>query len=1113
MKDVLLTSSVLILALVLLRFLFRRTVSRRVQYALWLLVLLRLLIPVSLPAMKYSVLTAAEPVRDTAVWEAASQVSALHVPRMSYTRAYGEVLAEHEAAGAEVPLSDSELDSRAYARMASPLTLRDALHLIWYVGMGFTALLLLLVNLRFARKLRRTRVPLEGTGSKYPVYLCDDIPSPCLFGLCKPAIYVTSPAARDPDTLRYVLAHEETHVRHLDPLWSLLRSLCLAVWWFDPLVWLAAQLSRLDGELACDEGALARLGENERIPYGETLLRLIPLGRGGSPMLTATTMTAGKRQMKDRIRRIAEHRRPLVIALAAVLLLAGLACACTFTGARREPGPEVTGVTVFDGPEAYLEHLLRQTTGLTYTTEAGETREPDARVGELRKEAELAGLHSQGTLELYAYRIEYRLEGADPEDVLTLPGVTYVTEEGWCDLNGPHSMILLRREDGTVSVLFDRIDGDDRGGLYYYEESPEEMLYDWYARERDPNLPPYTIDLLPADREGNHPARRYDGEGWYIYIPIPAWEEQRGEGFIRWVSRYGTGSSITVRESSVEETTADPLRQPEPGQMWLYALGEDGRYWYVETRYDPERITDAPEVRDEPRLLEAMLESFRGRTAERVTGEAPPASALAYLLPQYGGGSHPAQRYDGEGWYIFIPIQGWEEREGENKWVSRYHTGSGISVRETTREYMEEEREKTAPGQEERYVEGADGRLWLIVYQFDPESITDTPEIRDEPRLLEAMMESFTAPGGRDVLRRTWLHTVPSTLEERMGEAADRIFGAYDAPGTGYFLAVEAEGERREYAVDREYVRRGDTLSTGAWLQKAYFWTPLTEEEVAALDRDPGHGPVLTAWNETDRFTVYALSDVLCWTELRDGAEHWLRPSGNAESLYAFFLSDARIAEMYRPEAEITVPGTVTDYDAAALQMAEQYGAILLDFPAWYATPPYDLALLSTEVFDAYYGEDYPNFCFNMIFALKLDEQNRDYFEAGAGLGDPIPEGPYAGWYRWGGEVIAALEDDLWRFNGLNTGGTAVWLPCGVGWAGRYEQLTTEQLVSLWFLTRGRTHDWNLLYNLSLKPVDEVLGEMEKLPEERRQALLEGMEGYNAAYGEWYGTFDTEAFG
>ena len=63
MKEILLTSSVLILALLALRQLFRRTVSRRMQYALWLLVLARLLVPVNVGTLAHNVLSAAAPVQ------------------------------------------------------------------------------------------------------------------------------------------------------------------------------------------------------------------------------------------------------------------------------------------------------------------------------------------------------------------------------------------------------------------------------------------------------------------------------------------------------------------------------------------------------------------------------------------------------------------------------------------------------------------------------------------------------------------------------------------------------------------------------------------------------------------------------------------------------------------------------------------------------------------------------------------------------------------------------------------------------------------------------------------------------------------------------------------
>ena len=116
-------------------------------------------------------------------------------------------------------------------------------------------------NLAFAARLRKYRMGMEVPGCKYPVYMMEsELDSPCLFGILRPAVYLTPAAIRSEESLRHVLAHEETHARHLDPLWSLLRSVCLAVYWFDPLVWIAVSASRTDCELACDEGGSPRRG-------------------------------------------------------------------------------------------------------------------------------------------------------------------------------------------------------------------------------------------------------------------------------------------------------------------------------------------------------------------------------------------------------------------------------------------------------------------------------------------------------------------------------------------------------------------------------------------------------------------------------------------------------------------------------------------------------------------------------------------------------------------------------------------------------------------------------------------------------------------------------------
>ena len=170
----------------------------------------------------------------------------------------------------------------------------EVLKTVWLIGMAAMGGFFLLSNLAFYGRLRKNRKPFASPGSR-KVYLVPEgvIPSPCLFGR---SIYITPAVASDPHRLRHVLTHEETHARHLDSLWSLLRCVCLPVYWFDSLVWMAAACAKTDCELACDESVLNDLGENERIPYGQTLLSLIPVKRVSNPMLAATTMTSGKKQ-------------------------------------------------------------------------------------------------------------------------------------------------------------------------------------------------------------------------------------------------------------------------------------------------------------------------------------------------------------------------------------------------------------------------------------------------------------------------------------------------------------------------------------------------------------------------------------------------------------------------------------------------------------------------------------------------------------------------------------------------------------------------------------------------------------------------------------------------
>ena len=345
MREILLTSSVLILAVLLLRRAFRDRISRRAQYVLWALVLVRLLVPVSLPGADFSVLSAAEPVGRT-VTERLEQREIYRVPLAPSPMGTAPQVTSPapQIEGGGSPSGEAAAPSGGEEAFSYPVirervvTAADLLTVLWLIGIAAMAVWFLVTNLRFWQKLRRTRAPYAAENYRYPVYLVEaGLPSPCLFGPVRPAIYLTPAAVETPERLRHVLAHETAHARHLDPLWSLLRSVCLAVYWFDPLVWIAAAVSKADGELACDEGALQGADDRERAAYGRTLIRLVTARPSAGELLCcATTMTAGSSSLKERIAMIAGKPRTLAAVLAAVVLLAGLAVGCTFTGGRSD---------------------------------------------------------------------------------------------------------------------------------------------------------------------------------------------------------------------------------------------------------------------------------------------------------------------------------------------------------------------------------------------------------------------------------------------------------------------------------------------------------------------------------------------------------------------------------------------------------------------------------------------------------------------------------------------------------------------------------------------------------------------------------------------------------
>lgn len=320
MMEVLISSTVLILALTALRFLLRGRISPRLQYALWLLAALRLLLPGTLAKSPVSVMN---------VPAAVQQLSAPEDRRAP--------LKADEAAPAQTAAAKTDTTQAETAQVP----VKNILKTVWLAGAAMLAALMLAQNLIFLRKLKRARRAVSCPESPLPVWLAAGLPSPCLVGLFRPEIYLTPEAAADPETCRFVLRHELAHFRAGDPFWSLLRLVCLCLYWFDPFVWLAAALSRRDCELACDARVLRGMDGESRAAYGRALLGLIRQEAARGQLLSgATTMQLGKKSLTERIKLIAKKPKMAVYTLVFVLLLSLALVACTFTGAPAQQEPE-----------------------------------------------------------------------------------------------------------------------------------------------------------------------------------------------------------------------------------------------------------------------------------------------------------------------------------------------------------------------------------------------------------------------------------------------------------------------------------------------------------------------------------------------------------------------------------------------------------------------------------------------------------------------------------------------------------------------------------------------------------------------------------------------------
>ena len=312
-----LTVSALILAVLLVRAIFKNRVPKRMVYTLWLVVLVKLCLPgtlVSLPVLPAE--------------EAAAPVQRVELPVQPLPAQQPVQAVTQPQTPVQQPVSPVQ---EAAKPAAKPLTTIQILQTVWAVGSALLGLWLFGTWLVFMVRLHKSRRFL-GRHGRTRIYISSAVKSPCLAGLV-PAVYLTEDVLQTPET-ELILRHELTHLRHLDFLWSLCRTAAVIAYWWNPFIWLAAICSKRDAELACDEAVAAGLSDAQRLVYARAILAQAPR--------KAVAMSLAGPPVRERILFLTKKQRTSVLCVILVLLLIVSAAGCSITELTRQKTGEIT---------------------------------------------------------------------------------------------------------------------------------------------------------------------------------------------------------------------------------------------------------------------------------------------------------------------------------------------------------------------------------------------------------------------------------------------------------------------------------------------------------------------------------------------------------------------------------------------------------------------------------------------------------------------------------------------------------------------------------------------------------------------------------------------------
>lgn len=299
-------ASWLVLAVLLIRLVFRKA-PKWVRCFLWGLVALRLICPISIESV-FSLIPSAEPLPQDIFYTEAPEV--------------------HSGIGVidniVNPVLSSTLSPEPGASANPAQIWVFVLAWIWAAGVAAMLLYELISYLLLKRRVATATLLREN------IKQSESINSPFVLGLFRPVIYLPYSVAEE--ELTYVIAHEKAHIRRKDHWWKPVGFILLAVYWFNPLLWVAYVLLCRDIEAACDEKVIREMETEERRAYSAALLHCSARHR----VIAACPLAFGEVGVKARIKDVMNYKKPalgiVLPAVAATIVVA----VCLLTVPKRD---------------------------------------------------------------------------------------------------------------------------------------------------------------------------------------------------------------------------------------------------------------------------------------------------------------------------------------------------------------------------------------------------------------------------------------------------------------------------------------------------------------------------------------------------------------------------------------------------------------------------------------------------------------------------------------------------------------------------------------------------------------------------------------------------------